>query len=583
MQLKTLAAATALAATPILAQDCLEITNTPPGTDLALGDDQTVSVPLPFPFPFNGTTFDAISICSNGYVWLGIETSADLSASESEFLSLSPRIAVCWDDLNPFSTAVPAGGGVFYNQSATQVNIVWKDVPYFGSTTDFVNCEIVMTAAGLIHLHWEANHTIATGDSLVGITAGNAAPASPLDLSTATTIVGATGYEEFPASTHDLTGTYSLVPTSATDYTIVQQTLPACAPTTGPNLTEASTSVFGGGCPSPTGSWFEFFTGSTLDLNGTTIRFINAGANLYAPTPGAGFDSSYTPADAVTLADDGQVPVSLAAMGGFPFLGNTLTTIDMVSNGWFWMAPNTSNDFSPSIGEFVSLEPRIAPCWMDLNPSAATGGGTVYWTETANFAMGTWEDVPTFGNTGTAMNTFQCKFYPNGDVEMSWVTVDNNATIADEAIVGFAGGFSNPTGSVDISSGSTAIFDITPDLVNVPLSHVADTLPQIGQTYDLTTNDAPAGSLFGATFVGFTQQNIDLTAFGAPGCFQYADNLAVFFNVLNGAQTFTNSIPVPFSLSFVGISFVSQGAVYEPSLNVLGVNSSNGVIGTIGL
>ena len=118
MQIKTLLAATVLSAVPALSQQgCLFFNNAPPGTDLQLGDDQTVVLPLPFQFPFNNGLVDRIGICSNGYVWLTDNTTADFSDSETEFLSQDPRIAVVWDDLNP-----SAGGNVYYNTNGAQVS-----------------------------------------------------------------------------------------------------------------------------------------------------------------------------------------------------------------------------------------------------------------------------------------------------------------------------------------------------------------------------------------------------------------------------------------------------------------------------
>ncbi len=573
MRIKTLLAAGLLAATAT-SQDCLFSGNTPPGTDLMLGDDQTVTLPLPFSLPWNGGTVDAISICSNGYVWLGVETSVDWSDSEAEFLSQGPRLAPCWDDLNP-----SAGGAVYYNETATQVSVVWQDVPYFGQTTNLANMELVISISGTIYFHYGANHSVHTSSAITGITVGGGATPNALDISGNPAIVGATGYELFAGGAFDLSGlTLALTPTTATDYQVSQTSLPGCPATQGPNLTPAASTTFGMGCPSagtvPTGNWYEEFSASTLDVNNQSYLYVYAGTT-YVMVPGGGWDTNFgTP---VTLGDDTQVNVSLAGMGGLPFLGQTLQSIDMCSNGFFWMAPNTSNDFSPTAQEFADQGPRIAPCWMDLSPN---NGGTVYWNETPAYCMGTWENVPSYGNPGTSANTFQIKFFPDGSVEVNYMTVDNNATLADEAIIGFSSGVGQPTPPVDVSMFVGGAFDIAPP--PVPLTHTPDTDPVIGTSYDLTTVDAPIGSVFGATFVGFNQLNIPLGGLGAPNCTQYAENLAVFLSVLNGSTTFTHSLPVPFSLDFIGVTFISQGAVYEPSLNPLGVASSNGATGTIG-
>ncbi|MCA8953075.1 MAG: hypothetical protein KDE27_26420 [Planctomycetes bacterium] len=588
MQLTRLVAAATLAALPVLSQDCLFIQNSPPGTDLMLGDDDTRVIALPFAFPFNGVNYSGITVSSNGFVWMNINTDSDLSDSEAELLSQGPRIAVGWDDLNPNSTALPAGGGVFYNETATQASIVWKDVPRFGSTTIFANMELVLNSTGFIYLHYESSHGMSTDQSITGISAGNGALANPLDLSAlpsspSPVILGATGYEVFAASTFDLAGTTTLLlPTSPTDYLAQSVTLPPCAPQPGPNLPnyDASTTPYGSGCPAiPTGPWYELFAGSTIDLSNTSWLLVALGSNNYAVVPGGGFDTSYTAADAITLTDDSQLNVSFAAMGSFPFMGASLTSTDIVSNGYFWMTPNASNAYAPIAADFASLNPRVAPAWMDLNPA---GGGMVYWTQTANFCMGTWENVPTFGNTGTAMNTMQCKFFPNGDIEFNYMSVLNNATLANEAIVGISGGASSLTGPIDVSGSTGATFDITPSTLPNPIS-LSTNDPILGNSWDITTVDVPTGGLFGATLIGFSQLNIPLAGFGAPGCFQYADNVAVFFNTLSGAQTFTNSMPIPLDIQFAGLGLTTQAAAYVPGINPLNAVTSNGVLGVLGL
>ncbi|MCA8978048.1 MAG: hypothetical protein KDC98_25200 [Planctomycetes bacterium] len=584
----------ALLAAPSLAQYCVHINNTPPGTDLLMGDDTTQIIALPFAFPFNGTNYNVITVASNGYVWFGINTSSDFSDSEAEFLAQGPRIAVFWDDWQPNATSLPAGGGVFYNESAITAHVVWKDVPhYYNSTTEFANMELVLSITGEIVLHYETLHSPSTSTGIVGLTAGNNVAANALDLTalagSATPIIaGATGYELFAAGTNDLSGTsWLLTPTNPTDYVLTSTTVTNCPLTPGPTIPTynyATSSSYGAGCPSPTsGTWFEEFANGTIDLSNTSHLFVASGGNTYVATPGTGFDTGYTAADILVQGDDTQVNCPLTAMGGFPFMGATLTSVDTCSNGFIWMTPNTNNDFSATAAEFASQSPRLAPCWSDWNfNQGGTGlGGTFYWTATTTHCMATWENVAAFGQTGT-MNTFQCKLYPNGNIEYSYGTVLNNSTTGSGvALVGLSGGNSTPLPPVDVSApGANVLVDLTPATAN-PLDHTS-TLAHLGGTYDMTTSNFPAGAVIGATLVGLSQMNFDLGPLGAPGCFQYAPNTAVFLHI-SPSGSFTDSMPIPLNLAFHGLNIASQGAVYVPGINPLGVVSSNGRLGTMGL
>ena len=73
-----------------------------PGSTQTFGDDQTRQINLPFSFTYYGNSFTQISICSNGWVAMGYQTTADYSNSgipNSD--GPSNMIAGFWDDLNP--------------------------------------------------------------------------------------------------------------------------------------------------------------------------------------------------------------------------------------------------------------------------------------------------------------------------------------------------------------------------------------------------------------------------------------------------------------------------------------------------
>lgn len=81
------------------------------GTLISLGDDQTTSRTLPFDFKLYGQVDNRLSICSNGWVALGLTGSIDNANGDIPGSAGPPNmIAAFWTDLNP----VAAGGGKMY-------------------------------------------------------------------------------------------------------------------------------------------------------------------------------------------------------------------------------------------------------------------------------------------------------------------------------------------------------------------------------------------------------------------------------------------------------------------------------------
>jgi len=85
------------------------------GTDLNLGDDETVNIPLPFTFNYYGYDYDTIGVCSNGWIGLGAVKTWIFNNFYNRPLPdpSGPWGMICpfWDDLDP---SVVEGHGVFY-------------------------------------------------------------------------------------------------------------------------------------------------------------------------------------------------------------------------------------------------------------------------------------------------------------------------------------------------------------------------------------------------------------------------------------------------------------------------------------
>ena len=91
------------------------------GSVHTLGDDQTIQVNLPFTFNYYGQPHTQVSICSNGWVALGVQTSNAYS-NTSIPSSGAPNnfVAPFWDDLYP-----PSGGQICsYHDQANRAFIV---------------------------------------------------------------------------------------------------------------------------------------------------------------------------------------------------------------------------------------------------------------------------------------------------------------------------------------------------------------------------------------------------------------------------------------------------------------------------
>ena len=145
----------------------------------------------------------------------------------------------------------------------------------------------------------------------------------------------------------------------------------------------------------------------------------------------------------LNLGDDNSQEVPLGFT--FPFNGNNYTSVFVNSNGNLTFGSGDT-DFSESVAELLSDQPRIAPLWDDLSPNAA---GLV----TAEFGPGTatikFDSVPEFVSTGA--NTFSVKLYSSGRIDVNYGSI---SAIDGLAGVSPGGGAANP-GGTNLSAAST--------------------------------------------------------------------------------------------------------------------------------
>ncbi|MEZ6037312.1 MAG: hypothetical protein R3F29_07515 [Planctomycetota bacterium] len=107
----------------------------------------------------------------------------------------------------------------------------------------------------------------------------------------------------------------------------------------------------------------------------------------------------------------------------------------------------------------------------------------------------------------------------------------------------------------------------------------ADSRPVLGTSWDLRGYEFPPQALIGLMTIGATNPNVPLVIVGAPDCYAYTDLvISVLVPVANAVYPMT----IPVSPSVIGVSLYAQSAALAPSLNALGIVSSNGMLGVVG-
>ncbi len=344
----------------------------------------------------------------------------------------------------------------------------------------------------------------------------------------------------------------------------------------------ATEGKYGESCGEGFASLYELFDGatSTFDLGGApaaenviSAQFTGPG---YAFTQGA--SAFFTPTSvALALTDDS---VSAQVMP-FPMAlpdGTMTNDITISSNGFVWLnGTNTVNDFSESVAELLSGDPRIAVLWDDLNVADATAPGAIHFDvdPSGNAVYVTYLNVVEFGAAGAANgpNTAQLMIDNQGNFELRYGTVGSL-----DSLVGFSlgGGAADP-GAEDLSAVSVVLTQA--DAPSMVLC--ADARPISGTTINLVTEGIPATALAGATILSFGQ-----ILPGAPtsfvGCELYVGAGSSLFFVPAGSTTNSLPLPIPNDPTLSGVMVYAQSAVLT-SVDPLDGLTSNGVELVVGM
>ena len=105
--------------------------------------------------------------------------------------------------------------------------------------------------------------------------------------------------------------------------------------------------------------------------------------------------------------------------------------------------------------------------------------------------------------------------------------------------------------------------------------------PRLGQTLEVELLDLPIGMAVVA-FAWQRQAPVSLSGLGLPGCAAHVPVRALL-PVSGSGHAATQRLPIPNQPALLGLSFVEQAIVFDPTANALGAVVSDAVEGVIGL
>lgn len=540
------------------------------GTLLGIGDDTMFAIqPLGITFPFNGTTYTDVYVSTNGYLYLSnagtpaAGSGANYSFSASTFTgATAPIVSPFGHDLNITS----ANGAGVYLSTLTAPNrtvITWDRLVEYGrSVLMTVQCQLYDN--GQIVFFYSSNTAVAGNTTGVGFSPGSGAvDPGASNLSANPSTAASTTYELFSTSlAFDIQGRATIfTPNALGGYDVDTNTCVGSMNTS-----------FGAGCVFGASSYYQQFAANGFDL-GVAAPAVNsvlmtpAGPG-YLVTPGSA--NWFTPTTAsLGLTDDSQSTLTLPT--AFTYPGGSTTSLAVCSNGFIWLQPDASNDYSASTADLLGLTARLAPAWADLLPNA-TNNVYAEFDVASNSAYFTWDAVPTL-TSGGALRMQVAVDLTNMTVEYRYQDCSVPSSVC---VVGWSqgGGAVNP-GSTDLSLSMP--FVTTAD--SAPLTLAAAGSPTLGGTVTWTTGSISASALVSVQFLSFGAINpgFDLGPIGAPTCFQLVNPAMGAMVMLSGAPSATLALTIPTSTSWIGAHLYSQSASLLPGINALGAVTSNGI------
>lgn len=326
----------------------------------------------------------------------------------------------------------------------------------------------------------------------------------------------------------------------------------------------ASATPYGNGCEASRAFYESIPSGFDLMQRGLRLTPVNGvyrvdllpSASAYIPPSWSG-----TP---LQMTDDSERTVTLSS--AFPHFGTPRTTLQVCSNGFVSVAPGNGL-FG---GGWLSSPVARWGTSHDFEPGGPLGGNVAF-NETSVLSIFTWSNVPTWATA--VRNTWQIQFNrATGEVTFVWLNMNPSA----DFLIGYApGGQAHDKGSLDLSAlpptgYMTDLYDVASP------SYLHGSLPVIGTTMPLWTNEIPAGSLFGVRILGYVADNTNLASFGAPTCHLHVQPIATDAFPISGASA-NLPLQIPSNLALIGLRVFGQAATYSPGLNPLDLMFTNGL------
>ena len=349
-------------------QDISQLPTDPSGgTNLALGDDDSVFVKLISPplVSLYGNSFPGFYVGSNGYITF-TEGDQDYSESLEDHFDTF-RISGLFRDLNP-----TAGGQVTWKTMADHVAVTWLNVPLYGGNNPNT-FQIELFIDGRIRLSWLE---MAARIGIVGLSDGGGVPPN---------------FQETDLSELSVTP----------------------SPPPSPPVTDFLTEQF------------VTSIGDPFDLEHTSVMFTpTADGTSYTGSLQSITHLPTNPSGGTNLGlrDDIWVRVGFSNNARVKIFNQTFSSIFVGSNGYVTFTEGDT-DYSESLPEhFETL--RIAGLYTDLT---AAHTGSVSGKQLANRVAITWLNVPVFRNP--APNTFQIEMFYDGRIRLSWLEIGSLSNI----------------------------------------------------------------------------------------------------------------------------------------------------------
>lgn len=162
------------------------------------GDDTTTtghSVGAMGSFPMGSTSYTQISICSNGYLWLGTNTFASFTPSLSVMATGGARVAPFFSDLAgiAYTAGTPPGTGIIYYNTGSNylgtglafAQVTWENFLERSTAGSSVNCQATLCSNGDIYIAYGSVSAAGTHTRIAGINGGTGGTA-PLSSDLAT-------------------------------------------------------------------------------------------------------------------------------------------------------------------------------------------------------------------------------------------------------------------------------------------------------------------------------------------------------------------------------------------------------------